>query len=110
MTRLYGLSIMTIGAALSMTAGLALAGETTVSADQILSALKPKPMTRGLSIGVHANPAATADAGSLVGDIAKSGLPGRLLWIVGWSLQDGGLACHGAPLVPTASLVHRRAS
>ena len=33
---------MTIGAALSMTAGLALAGDT-VSADQILNALKPKP-------------------------------------------------------------------
>jgi outer membrane protein OmpA-like peptidoglycan-associated protein len=48
MTRLNGLSIVTIGAALSMTAGLAFAGDT-VSADQILSALKPKPLTRGLS-------------------------------------------------------------
>ena len=44
------LSIMTISAALSMTAGLAVAGET-VSADQILGALKPKPVTRGLSAG-----------------------------------------------------------
>jgi outer membrane protein OmpA-like peptidoglycan-associated protein len=43
------LSIMTIGAALSMTAGLAVAGDT-VSADKILEALKPKPgATRGLS-------------------------------------------------------------
>ncbi|XIA66902.1 OmpA family protein [Bradyrhizobium sp. TZ2] len=42
------LSIVTISAALSMTAGLAVAGET-VSADQILGALKPKPATRGLS-------------------------------------------------------------
>jgi len=50
MTRLNGLSIATIGAALSMTAGLAFAGDT-VSADQILSALKPKPVTRGLSTG-----------------------------------------------------------
>jgi outer membrane protein OmpA-like peptidoglycan-associated protein len=48
MTRLNGLSIVTIGAALSMTAGLAFAGDT-VSADKILSALKPQPLTRGLS-------------------------------------------------------------
>ena len=47
MTR-YQLSIVTISAALSMTAGLAVAGDT-VSADQILGALKPKPATRGLS-------------------------------------------------------------
>ena len=33
---------MTISAALSMTAGLAVAGDT-VSADKILDALKPKP-------------------------------------------------------------------
>ena len=45
------LSIMTIGAALSMTAGLAAAGDT-VSAAKILDALKPKPgVTRGLSTG-----------------------------------------------------------
>ena len=49
MTR-YKLSIVTISAALSMTAGLAVAGDT-VSADQILGALKPKPATRGLSAG-----------------------------------------------------------
>jgi len=49
MTR-YKLSIVTISAALSMTAGLAVAGDT-VSADQILGALKPKPVTRGLSAG-----------------------------------------------------------
>jgi outer membrane protein OmpA-like peptidoglycan-associated protein len=41
---------VTISAALSMTAGLAVAGDT-VSADQILGALKPKPVTRGLSAG-----------------------------------------------------------
>jgi len=46
----YQLSIVTISAALSMTAGLAVAGDT-VSADQILGALKPKPVTRGLSAG-----------------------------------------------------------
>jgi hypothetical protein len=45
------LSIMTIGAALSMTASLAAAGNT-VSADTILNALKPKPgVSRGLSTG-----------------------------------------------------------
>ena len=48
MTR-FQLSV-TISAALSMTAGLAVAGDT-VSADQILGALKPKPATRGLSAG-----------------------------------------------------------
>jgi outer membrane protein OmpA-like peptidoglycan-associated protein len=45
------LSIMTISAALSMTAGLAVAGDT-VSAAKIVDALKPKPgATRGLSTG-----------------------------------------------------------
>jgi outer membrane protein OmpA-like peptidoglycan-associated protein len=45
------LSIMTISAALSMTAGLAVAGDT-VSAAKIVDALKPKPgATRGLSNG-----------------------------------------------------------
>jgi outer membrane protein OmpA-like peptidoglycan-associated protein len=56
------LSIMTIGAALSMTAGLAAAGDT-VSADTILNALKPKPgATRGLSSGAQqpVDPAAKA--------------------------------------------------
>src|SRR6266702_6682028 len=66
MTRFHGLSVLTIGAALSMTAGLALAGENTVSADQILSALKPKPLTRGLSTGVQADPTATAKEASFV--------------------------------------------
>jgi outer membrane protein OmpA-like peptidoglycan-associated protein len=66
MTRFHGLSVLTIGAALSMTAGLALAGDNTVSADQILSALKPRPLTRGLSAGVQADPAATAKEASFV--------------------------------------------
>lgn len=51
MTRFHGLSILTIGAALSMTAGMAFAGDSVVRADQIVNALKPKPLTRGLSIG-----------------------------------------------------------
>ena len=59
------LSIMTIGAALSMTAGQAFAGDT-VSADQILSALKPKPATRGLSTGAPVDTAAQAKEASFV--------------------------------------------
>src|SRR5438876_2565178 len=65
MTRLYGLSIMTIGAVLSMTAGLVLAGDT-VSADQILGALKPKSATRGLSVGPQVDTAAQAKEASFV--------------------------------------------
>jgi outer membrane protein OmpA-like peptidoglycan-associated protein len=52
MTHFHGLSAlkaMMLGAALSMTAGLALAGDTNVSADQIIDALQPKPLTRSLS-------------------------------------------------------------
>ena len=48
--RLSGLKAITLCAALSMTAGLALAADNSVSADQILNALKPKPLTRGLSM------------------------------------------------------------
>ncbi|TAI67794.1 OmpA family protein [Bradyrhizobium sp. Leo170] len=51
MTRFHGVSILTIGAALSMTAGLAFAGDSVVRADQIVNALKSKPLTRGLSTG-----------------------------------------------------------
>jgi outer membrane protein OmpA-like peptidoglycan-associated protein len=62
MTRYLGLSIMTVGAALSMTAGLAAAGDT-VSADKILDALKPKVgATRGLSTGPQQPVDATARA------------------------------------------------
>ena len=63
MTSFHGLSgikaIVTIGAALSMTAGLALAGDN-VSSDQILQALKPTPVTRGLSSGPKVDPAVKA--------------------------------------------------
>ena len=57
--KLFGKAI-TISAALSMTAGLALAADGTVSADKIISALQPKPLTRGLSSGPQADPAITA--------------------------------------------------
>lgn len=59
--RLTALSAITLGAALSMTAGLALAGDNTVSTDQIVNALKPKPVTRGLSLGPQVDPAVKAD-------------------------------------------------
>ncbi len=62
MTRFHGFSIVTIGAALSMTAGLALAGETAVSASTIVNALT-RPVTRGLSAGAagaQEDPAAKA--------------------------------------------------
>jgi outer membrane protein OmpA-like peptidoglycan-associated protein len=63
--RLTALKAITLGAALSMTAGLALAGDT-VSADQILNALQPKPLTRGLSIGPQADPSDKAKEISFV--------------------------------------------
>ena len=63
MTSFHGLSgikaIVTIGAALSMTAGLALAADNSISSDQIVHALQPKPVTRGLS-AVHNAHAGTA--------------------------------------------------
>lgn len=62
------LSILTIGAALSMDVGSAVAADD-VTEDQILKALVPppqKPLTRGLSIGPQANPAAVAAEGKFV--------------------------------------------
>ena len=64
--RLSGLTAITLGAVLSMTAGLALAGDNNVSADQILNALQPKPLTRGLSAGPQEDPAAKAKETSFV--------------------------------------------
>ena len=66
MTRFHGLSVLTIGAALSMTAGLAFAGDNIISADQILGALKPKPLTRGLSTGPQVDPVVQAKETSFV--------------------------------------------
>src|SRR5712691_2622782 len=51
MTSISGITAIALGAALSMTAGLALAGDNVISADQISKALQPKPLTRGLSAG-----------------------------------------------------------
>ena len=54
-----------LGAALSMAAGLAFAGDN-VSSDQIITALQPKPLTRGLSVGPQVDPAAKAKEASFV--------------------------------------------
>jgi outer membrane protein OmpA-like peptidoglycan-associated protein len=50
-SRLSGITAIALGAALSMTAGLAFAGDNVISADQISKALQSKPLTRGLSAG-----------------------------------------------------------
>jgi outer membrane protein OmpA-like peptidoglycan-associated protein len=49
--RFSAIKAITVCAAFTMTAGLALAGDGTVPADQIIHALQPKPLTRGLSLG-----------------------------------------------------------
>jgi outer membrane protein OmpA-like peptidoglycan-associated protein len=58
--RLSGLKVITLSAVLSMTAGLAFAGDNNVTADQILHELQPKPLTRSLSAGPHVDPAVKA--------------------------------------------------
>ena len=58
--RLSATAAVTLGAALSMTAGRAFAGDNNVSADQIVNALQVKPLTRGLSVGPQADPAVKA--------------------------------------------------
>ncbi|PDT76457.1 OmpA family protein [Bradyrhizobium sp. C9] len=69
MTRSFSLSLLTIGAALSMTAGVALAGSDTVPAAQILNALKPKSATRGLSAGTQVDPVASAKETSFLNTV-----------------------------------------
>ena len=61
------LSVLTIGAALSLGVVKAVAADD-VTEDQILKALKPanKPLTRGLSAGPQADPALTAAEGKLL--------------------------------------------
>jgi outer membrane protein OmpA-like peptidoglycan-associated protein len=62
------LSIATIGAALAYGLGTARAGDNNVTEAQIVRALVPekKPLTRGLSAGPQADPAATAAEGKFV--------------------------------------------
>lgn len=58
--KFFGLKTITLTAALSLTAGLAFAGDNNVSTSQILEALKPKAITRGLSAGPQVDPTAQA--------------------------------------------------
>ncbi|WP_338831028.1 OmpA family protein [Bradyrhizobium sp. 27S5] len=69
MTRSLSLSLLAIAAALSMTAGVALAGSDTVPAAQILNALKPKSATRGLSADTQVDPAASAKEASFLNTV-----------------------------------------
>ena len=55
---------LAIGATLSITA--AFAGDNNATEDQILAALQPKPLTRGLSFAPQADPAAKAAEGRLI--------------------------------------------
>jgi len=68
-SRLSGITAIALGAALSMTAGLALAGDNVISADQIAKALQPKPLTRGLSSGPQADPAVSAKESAFVNSL-----------------------------------------
>jgi outer membrane protein OmpA-like peptidoglycan-associated protein len=65
------LSVVTIGAALSLGLGQAKAGDDNVTEDQIVKALvvPKKPLTRGLSIGPQEDPAAVAAEGKFVHSI-----------------------------------------
>ena len=58
--RFSGLKAIALSAALSMTAGLAIADSKNVSSDQILNALQPKQLTRGMSAGPQADPTVKA--------------------------------------------------
>jgi len=62
------LSLLTIGAALSFGVANAVAADDNVTEDQIVRALAPakKPLTRGLSAGPQADPAAVAAEGHFV--------------------------------------------
>ncbi len=66
--RFFALQAITLSAALSLTAGLALAGDN-VSANQILDALKSKPLTRGLSAGPQETPAVQAKEASFLNSV-----------------------------------------
>ncbi|MBH5373358.1 OmpA family protein [Bradyrhizobium glycinis] len=65
----FGLTAITLTAVLSMTASLALAGDNNISAGQIVDALKPKPATRGLSVGPQADTTAQAKEASFLNTV-----------------------------------------
>jgi outer membrane protein OmpA-like peptidoglycan-associated protein len=58
--RVSALKTIALAVALSLTAGVANAGDNTVSADQILHALQPQSLTRGMTAGQEADPAVKA--------------------------------------------------
>ena len=67
MTSSHRLTALTLGAVLlSTTAGIAFAGSSNVSADQIITALQPKPLTRSLSATPQADPVARAKEANFV--------------------------------------------
>jgi outer membrane protein OmpA-like peptidoglycan-associated protein len=67
MTSSHRLTALTLGAVLlSTTAGIAFAGSGNVSADQIITALQPKPLTRSLSAAAQADPVARAKEANFV--------------------------------------------
>jgi outer membrane protein OmpA-like peptidoglycan-associated protein len=60
-------AVLAVAAALSISTGMALAGDNEVTADQILKALAPrKPLTRGLSMAPPADPAGNTAEGKFV--------------------------------------------
>ncbi|MGV7215534.1 OmpA family protein [Bradyrhizobium sp. UFLA05-112] len=67
--KLFGLKAITLSAALSLTAGLAFGGDNNITANQILNALKPKPLTRGLSVGPQAETADQAKEASFLNTV-----------------------------------------
>jgi hypothetical protein len=72
MTSFHGLSALkaiALGAALSMTAGFAFAADGSVSADQIVNALRAKSPTRGLSAAPQADPARRAKEIGFIGQV-----------------------------------------
>jgi len=63
------IAAITLGAAFSMTAGLALAADDNLSADQIVNALQAKPLSRSLSVDNRADPTAQAREDSFINSL-----------------------------------------
>ena len=63
------IAAITLGAASSMTAGLALAADDNLSADQIVNALQAKPLSRSLSVDNRADPTAQAREDSFINSL-----------------------------------------
>lgn len=60
------LSVAIVAVALSVSAEVAIAGDNNVTTDQIIKALAPKPLTRGLSAGPRGDPAKVAAESAFV--------------------------------------------